>query len=87
MGSWTGAGHQKDPVRMRDLEFQPDHPPSPERKEGLATEVLISQATVREPASNPNHTGLRALLGWWTHPSTGRGEGAAPQLQGARSSP
>ena len=53
MGSWVGAGHQKDKARIRSLGFSAPSP-SPTtsgrggREEGLEVELIIDRAYMRK---------------------------------------
>ena len=58
MGSWLGAGHQKDQARLISLELSalPLHPPG--RGEGLENKLIINHAYMMKP---PQCTGFREL--------------------------
>ena len=49
MGSWIGAGHQKDQALIRSCTFSALLPHSPERREELEMELMIDRTHMRKP--------------------------------------
>ena len=61
VGSHMGAGHQKDQVMIRSMEFNPNSY-SPEREEGLEMKSMIDHVDVMSLCKNPQSMGFGELL-------------------------
>ena len=68
VGSWLGAGHQKDQAMIRNLKFSVQPHTSFSREERGAGNEVNGWSCLRDEASikNPKSIKFREFLGWWT---------------------